>query len=85
MQKVSKKSKQPQTDMQRKLKSIQKEVYNKSTELREVISERQQKNLIRITVILGTVTLLLIASPFIMGAITRSIRSFKEMKQAWKE
>ena len=85
MQKVTKKSKQPQTDMHRKLKSIQKEVYNKSTELREVISERQQRNLIRITAIVGTVTLLLMVSPFIMGAITRSIRSFKEMKQAWNE
>ncbi|MEL7220130.1 MAG: hypothetical protein AAGJ93_02360 [Bacteroidota bacterium] len=81
MQKVRKKSNQPQTDMQRKLKSIQKEVYNKSTELREIISERQQRNLIRITAIVGTVTLLLMVSPLIMGAITRSIRSFKDLRK----
>ena len=85
MKQTTKKSRPPQTEIGHEVRSIQKEVSESTEKMRAYVSERQQNTMVRISVTVGSVTLLLAVSPLLIKAITWNINSFKKLKQAWSE
>ena len=85
MKQRTKKPRPQQPEMRREIESIKKDVSESTKKMRAYVSERQQNTMVRISVTVGSVTLLLAVSPLLIKAITWNINSFKKLKQAWSE
>ena len=83
MKQTTKKSRPQQTEIGRELRSFQKDLSESSKKMRAFVSERQQKHMVRISVVVGSVILLLTVSPLIINAITWNVKSIKKLKQVW--
>ena len=83
MKQTTKKSRPQQTEIGRELRSLQKDLSESSKKMRAFVSGRQQKHMVRISVVVGSVILLLTVSPLIINAITWNVKSIKKLKQVW--
>lgn len=72
-----------QTEIGREVRSIQKEVSESTKKMRAYEPEREQKIKVRISVIVGSVTLLLVVSHCLSEQLR--LMSILSIKQAWSK